>query len=159
MKPIVLATDGSPTAVEAAAKAIELARALDAPLVIATVCQVGYEPVGLAYAPVIPDLDQVGHQKAVEVVEGAAQPARAAGIDTETIVCRGIPAQEICAIAEAADAQLIVVGSHGWGAMRRAVFGSVSTSVLHHARRPVLVVPPATAGHEVEPDLVESAAV
>jgi nucleotide-binding universal stress UspA family protein len=34
-----------------------------------------------------------------------------------------------------------VLGSHGWGALKRAIFGSVSTGVLHHARCPVLVVP------------------
>jgi hypothetical protein len=35
--------------------------------------------------------------------------------------------------------RLIVVGSHGWGALRRLVFGSVSTALLHEAPRPVLV--------------------
>jgi nucleotide-binding universal stress UspA family protein len=34
----------------------------------------------------------------------------------------------------------LILGSHGWGAVKRAVFGSVSTGVLHHARCPVLVV-------------------
>jgi hypothetical protein len=55
---------------------------------------------------------------------------------------------------------LILLGSHGWGAMRRVVFGSVSTSVLHHARRPVLVVPPASANESFErARLVEKAEV
>jgi nucleotide-binding universal stress UspA family protein len=160
MKPILLATDGSPTATDPAAKATELAQALDAPLVIATVWQVAYEPVGIGFGPVIPDLDQIGHEKALEVAETAAQPARAAGIETEAVVRRGTPAQEICAIADAEDAQLIVLGSHGWGAMRRMVFGSVSTSVLHHAGRPVLVVPPASANESFERShLVEKAEV
>jgi nucleotide-binding universal stress UspA family protein len=148
MRPILLATDGSPTATAAAAKAIELARALDVGLVVATVWQVSYEPVGIGFGPVVPDLDQVGHERALAVVEEAAQPARAAGIDTDVVVRRGVPAQEICAIADAEDVQLIVLGSHGWGAMRRAVFGSVSTSVLHHAQRPVLIVPQAATNHE-----------
>jgi nucleotide-binding universal stress UspA family protein len=52
MKPILLATDGSPTATDAAAKATELAQALDAPLVVATVWQVAYEPVGVGLGPV-----------------------------------------------------------------------------------------------------------
>ena len=148
MKPILLATDGSPIAAEAAAKAIELALALNAPLVVATVWQVVYEPIGIGFGPVIPDLDQVGHDKALDVVEQAAQQAHAAGIETKAVVRRGVPAHEICALAEAEDAQLIVLGSHGWGAMRRAVFGSVSTTVLHHAQRPVLIVPQAATNHE-----------
>jgi hypothetical protein len=28
----------------------------------------------------------------------------------------------------------------GWGAVKRALFGSVSTGVLHHAKCPVLIV-------------------
>jgi nucleotide-binding universal stress UspA family protein len=160
MRPILLATDGSPTATAAAAKAIELARALDVGLVVATVWQVSYEPVGIGFGPVIPDLDQVGHERALAVVEEAAQPARAAGIDTDVVVRRGVPAQEICAIADAEDVQLIVLGSHGWGAMRRAVFGSVSTSVLHHAQRPVLIVPQAATNQEpTREDLADKIAV
>jgi nucleotide-binding universal stress UspA family protein len=150
MKPILLATDGSPTAAEAAVKAIELAQAFEAPLIVATVWQVAYEPIGVGFGPIIPDLDAVGSKQALEVVEKAAAQARAAGIETETTVRRGIPAQEICSIADAEDAQLIVMGSHGWGVMRRAIFGSVSTSVLHHSRRPVLVVPPPSATEAVE---------
>ena len=147
MKPILLATDGSPTAAEAAAKAIELAEALDAPLLIATVWHLSYEPIGM-FGPVLPDLDLVASKEAEEIVGRAAEAARAAGLEYETVVRRGFPAQELCAIADEADAQLIVLGSHGWGTMRRAIFGSVSTSVLHHAGRPVLVVPrPAKAGH------------
>jgi hypothetical protein len=42
--------------------------------------------------------------------------------------------------------------------MRRMVFGSVSTTVLHHSGRPVLVVPQALAPAGVEPSvLVEQA--
>jgi hypothetical protein len=33
-----------------------------------------------------------------------------------------------------------VVGSHGWGPIRRLVFGSVSRALLDHAACPVLVV-------------------
>jgi nucleotide-binding universal stress UspA family protein len=153
MKPILLATDGSPTAAEAATRAIELARALGAPLVITTVWQVSYEPIGI-FGPVLPDLDAVGSKEALELAERAATSAREAGVECETVVRRGSPAQEICSIADAADAQLIVLGSHGWGAMRRAIFGSVSTSVLHHAGRPVLVVPLSVMGDHAERDRV-----
>ena len=46
------------------------------------------------------------------------------------------------------DAQLIVVGSHGWGAARRFLSGSVSTGLVHSAPCPVLVVRPGE--HTVE---------
>ena len=53
---------------------------------------------------------------------------------------RGFPVDEICLAAEKYDPRFLVVGSHGWGAVKRALFGSVSTGVLHHAKCPVLVV-------------------
>ncbi len=140
MKPILLATDGSPTAAEATKTAIEFATALDAPLLIVSIWDFALEPVGIGFGPVIPDLDRVGHEQALKVVEEAAEPARKAGLDVETIIRRGTPVEQICAIADEHDARLIVLGSHGWGPLRRTLFGSVSTGVLHHARQPVLVV-------------------
>ena len=46
----------------------------------------------------------------------------------------------IVAVAEAHDVDLIVVGAHDKGFLRRLVDPSVSQGVLHHTRRPVLVV-------------------
>ena len=141
MKPLLLATDGSPSAAEATRKAIELADAFNAPLIVATIWEITYEPVGLPFGPVVADLDTLGREKALEIAERAAAEARDAGVEAETVVRRGVPAHELGQIAESRDAQLIVLGSHGWGAVRRLLFGSVSTAVLHHATRPVLVVP------------------
>lgn len=45
-------------------------------------------------------------------------------------------------IDNARDAELIVVGRRGLGAMRSFVLGSVSSYVVQHARCPVLIVPP-----------------
>ncbi len=52
----------------------------------------------------------------------------------------GNPVKEIVRCADAIDADLIVVGSHGHGAIASALLGSVSLGVLHEARRPVMVV-------------------
>jgi nucleotide-binding universal stress UspA family protein len=49
-------------------------------------------------------------------------------------------ALEIVALAEELGADLIVMGSRGLGALRRALMGSVSDSVVRHAHCPVLVV-------------------
>jgi nucleotide-binding universal stress UspA family protein len=140
MKPIMLATDGSPTAEKATGTAIELAQALDTDLVVATVWEIPYTTVGLAPAPVAGDLAQLSEDDARKVAAGAAARAEEAGVETRTVVLRGITVQEICAAAEKFDPRFLVIGSHGWGAVRRALFGSVSTGVLHHAGCPVLVV-------------------
>jgi nucleotide-binding universal stress UspA family protein len=55
------------------------------------------------------------------------------------------------AAAEKFAPRFLVIGSNGWGAVKRALFGSVSTGVLHHVTCPVLVVAAtevaATNGH------------
>lgn len=43
-------------------------------------------------------------------------------------------------VAESKDAALLVVGSHGFGAIGRVVLGSVSNHCVNHASCPVLVV-------------------
>ena len=52
----------------------------------------------------------------------------------------GDPVREILGLAEEIGADLIVLGSHGYGAMGRLLIGSVSEAVLHGARCPVLIV-------------------
>ena len=141
MKPLMLATDGSPTAEKATETAIDLARSLDTELVIVSVWDIPYTTVGLAPMPVTGEFALGGHDEAQRVVAEAAARAEEAGVEVRTIVLRGLPVDEICVAAEKFHAQFLVLGSHGWGALRRAIFGSVSTGVLHHARCPVLVVP------------------
>ena len=52
------------------------------------------------------------------------------------------PWRGVCAAAEGLEADVIVCGSRGRGPFSRAVLGSTSSSLLHHADRPVLIVPP-----------------
>jgi nucleotide-binding universal stress UspA family protein len=59
-------------------------------------------------------------------------------------VAFGEPGQEILAAAERNGAELVVVGSHGAGRIRRMLVGSVASEVLRGARCPVLVVVPPT---------------
>lgn len=69
--------------------------------------------------------------------------AETAGLTLEPRVARreGSESQTILAEADLIDADVIVCGSHGRGAAARSLLGSTSTGVLHHATRPVLVVP------------------
>jgi nucleotide-binding universal stress UspA family protein len=140
MKPIMLATDGSPTAEKATESAIELAQKLDTELIVVSVWEIPYTTVGLAPAPVAGDLAQLSENDARKVAADAAARAEEAGVETRTVVVRGITVREICAAAEKFEPRFLVIGSHGWGVVRRALFGSVSTGVLHHAKCPVVVV-------------------
>lgn len=139
MKPVMLATDGSPTAEKATGTAIELAKRLDTELIVVTAWDIPYTTVGLA-PTTSAELATLSKDEACKVAVQAAARAEEAGVETRTSVLRGMTVQEICAAAEKFDPRFLVIGSHGWGVVKRALFGSVSTGVLHHAKCPVLVV-------------------
>jgi nucleotide-binding universal stress UspA family protein len=50
--------------------------------------------------------------------------------------------EAIVHLAEEIDADLIVIGSRGFGGLKRALLGNVADSVVRHAHCPVLVVRP-----------------
>jgi nucleotide-binding universal stress UspA family protein len=62
------------------------------------------------------------------------------GAHVETSTAHGDPAAVLCERAGELGADVVVVGSRGHGAIRRALLGSVSTYVVHNAPCPVLVV-------------------
>ena len=63
------------------------------------------------------------------------------GIDAEPLLVQGAAVEVILDEASKLKAGLIVVGSHGHGAVYHLMVGSVSEGVLHRSTCPVLVVP------------------
>eukprot|EP00271_Cylindrocystis_brebissonii_P003735 TRINITY_DN149_c0_g2_i6.p1 TRINITY_DN149_c0_g2~~TRINITY_DN149_c0_g2_i6.p1 ORF type:complete len:170 (+),score=37.92 TRINITY_DN149_c0_g2_i6:239-748(+) len=61
-------------------------------------------------------------------------------IKVEGDVIVGEPREGICSAVEQLNADLLVMGSHGHGAVKRALLGSVSDYCIHHAKCPVVVV-------------------
>lgn len=145
MKPILLATDGSPSAEAATHEAIELARTLEAPLLVVCASHPELPTYGSYYGYVAIAADIIGaaNESAKRILSETEERAEAAGVDCETLSLDGLagPAgQQICGAARDRHARLIVIGAHGWGRVGRLLHGSVSTYVLHHAKCPVLVV-------------------
>ena len=141
---ILLATDGSEEAVRAARMAVGFAEKLDSEPHIVHVA-----PFPKAYE--VPETiihDPEFYERAREIAECEARER----LDEEAIKVGsmgeiagahariGHPAAEIVRLAEEIGAGLIVVGARGRGAMRRAIMGSVSDSVVRRAHCPVLVV-------------------
>ncbi len=142
-RPVLFATDGSPSAQEAQRDALQLAGLLDVPLVVVSVAHttlpaVGYGAYG--YSQVVAQLTEAEHKRVEKVVDGVAAAAAAVGVPCFTVAAEGVVIDEICRIAQDRDARLIVVGSHGWSAARRLLSGSVSTGLVHSAPCPVLVI-------------------
>jgi nucleotide-binding universal stress UspA family protein len=76
---------------------------------------------------------------------GWLQPAGRAGVKTEALVDQGPPALRILDRAGSLQADLIVMGTHGFSGFERFMLGSVAEKVLRKAACPVLTVPPAAA--------------
>jgi nucleotide-binding universal stress UspA family protein len=94
------------------------------------------------------ELDEEDRRDAERIAAEGAELAREAGFDAEAHALQGKPKAwpTLLAKADEMDAAVVVIGSRGQGAVRSALFGSVSSGLLHHAHRPLLVVPP--NGHE-----------
>ena len=141
MRPIMLATDGSPSAEAATHEAFDLAERLHLPLLVISVRHEMTPSYGYyGYAEVAADMRKVEHGRITELLAAIEQRAAAAGIECETLELDGVAGERLCRAAEDNDVRLIVIGAHGWGRFGRLIHGSVSNHVLHHAPVPVLVV-------------------
>lgn len=99
--------------------------------------QVGTYPGPLVDPLTIDEVAAALRQNASDDVDATVA---ALGIDAAGQVEHGDPAETIWQVAHTGGFDLIVVGSHGAGLLKRALIGSVSQDVLHHAPCPVLVV-------------------
>jgi nucleotide-binding universal stress UspA family protein len=75
-----------------------------------------------------------------EAAEIAAEAIESGITDPDVLVLFGDPVEMICAAAEEHDVDVVVVGSHDKGFLRRFVEPSVADHVVHATSRPVLVV-------------------
>ncbi|HEV7133625.1 MAG TPA: universal stress protein [Gaiellaceae bacterium] len=137
-KTIVWATDGSELADSALETVVELARVHSSHIVAIHADERLRGRFG--GAPVLADEDDLRDK-----IHAQVEQLRADGFEAELKFAVGTthPADEL--IAEAArqvEADLIVVGTHGRGAIGTAILGSVAKGLLHVAPCPVLVVPP-----------------
>jgi nucleotide-binding universal stress UspA family protein len=76
-----------------------------------------------------------------ERIKELAKAVESRGVKCETSVKFGLPADEIIAAVGECGADLLVMGSHGHGALYHLFTGSVVTGVLKRVSRPVLIVP------------------
>jgi len=143
MPGIIVGIDGSDRSRQALEWAVNEAAVRHAPLTVLTVS----EALAGGYwgGPVYPgDLDrakqaqgaaQVETDKALEQAGNGRMPA---SVTVRAVT--GVPAEEL--LRASAGADMIVLGSRGAGGFKRLLLGSVSTHITHHARCPVVVIPP-----------------
>ncbi|WP_220150435.1 universal stress protein [Gaiella occulta] len=137
---IVVGIDGSDVSKEALRLALYEA-ALRGTRVRAVHAWLPVLPVALTGPGVVPPIDiEPIRDAAAELL--SATVAAVAGEKAADVELAAVEGHAAGAILENAhDAELIVVGQRGHGAIKTLVLGSVSHDVVQHARCPVLVVP------------------
>ena len=134
--PIVLGYDGSPSANAALAKTVEIASALDAPVVV--VFGFYISPLGGGDVhDYKAELERVG----AHAVARAVTDLEAEGIETTARIVSAKPADAILEVAEEVGAQLIAVGTVGENPISGALLGSVVLRLVQRSKVPLLVVP------------------
>ncbi|MBH0781056.1 universal stress protein [Nocardia bovistercoris] len=147
---VLVGTDGSDSASDAVRWAAVAAARHGAPLRI--VCAIDI-PVEYGPGVALGQIDYESYRQTAAANVAAARESAAAAaapirsIDIETTVVQEHPIPLLRDLSE--HARLLVVGTHGRGALRRWLLGSVSTSLTRQAHCPVAVIPPA---RELEPD-------
>lgn len=143
-KSILVAFDGSKRAEAALEKAAHLATLCEGELTLLTVYRHHSLLEGSMYMvnPEQPDdMEEIFRNHAMKTAEHGKQLALDQGIaSVHAFVKSGSVAKTIKDFAEAHDNDLIVVGSHGAGAVETLFLGSVSHKVANISDIPVLVV-------------------
>jgi len=142
---ILLAVDGSPESTRAARVAGQLSGELDSELHLVCVGSMleGYTPWDWKVLDTgsLIQLRELAEEEAETILEEQTQKVREAdGEVAETHATIGRPKTEIVKLAEELDAGLVVLGSRGFGSLKRALLGSVSNGVVRHTHSSVLVV-------------------
>ncbi len=145
MKKILILYDGSELSDRALEKGKELAKAFGSDVLILNIVSnpflnayIGKRPTPIVGAD---QLFQEIVKEAEEMLVKAKDSLKDLTGKVETLILEGDPANRIIDFIEAEDIDLVVIGYHGLGArINRFLMGSLTTKLLHHVKKPVLVV-------------------
>ncbi|MGY1726306.1 universal stress protein [Geodermatophilus sp. SYSU D01062] len=153
--PVVVGVDGSVPARAALRAGLRAAAERSAGLVVVSsfasdLYWFGHDGV---LVPAVDDVRRATRELTDDLVaEVRAGVPEATGVPVTVEVTADAPAAAL--VGRSADAQLVVVGNRGRGAVRSALLGSVALHTVTHARCPVLVVHPRTDEPAAPPRVV-----
>ena len=75
-----------------------------------------------------------------DILSKAESTLEMEGIEYQSRLIQGVPAEEIVKVAQSEKVDLIVLGSRGLTEVRAFLLGSVSDRVSHRAKCPTLIV-------------------
>ncbi|MEW5762471.1 MAG: universal stress protein [Bacillota bacterium] len=148
IKKVLVPTDGSPTALRAAAYAAELKKlAPEVEITVLTVQSVPRDLVGrklywlAAERPVSGEvIEEAIAEEQERILEATTRVFREAGVEVKVERRAGDAAEEIAALAREGGFDLIVMGTRGASELSGLLVGSVSHKLLHLAPCPVILI-------------------
>jgi len=105
---------------------------------------VGFEAGPQHVRDIVAHEAKANHERLHDVQEGL----QGGGVDTEVLLIQGPTVEKILSEADRLGADMIIMGSHGHGALFDLLVGSVSEGVMRKSSCPVMVVPCRSAGGE-----------
>jgi nucleotide-binding universal stress UspA family protein len=134
---VAVGTDGSATAEEAVKQAADLARRFGAKLVLLSAFQGSRGSPADRGQEIELQWASSSLARVRTILERSETTLRQEGIECETRLAEGDPADVLVRLAAECDADLLVIGNKG---MKRRVLGSVPNTVTHKADCTVMVV-------------------
>jgi len=135
---ILLATDGSENAIRAASEALRLAKVFSSQVILAHIFS--NPPAQSRMAKANFDVHSILEEDAKTAIKDTIDLFEAESLSYTLKVAMGDPAAEIIDIAGKENADLVIIGSRGLGAIKGVVIGSVSQKVASRVTCPILIV-------------------
>lgn len=144
-KAVVVGFDASDESMAAAAWAAREAEARERPLVVVRAFDWHWPPMPMptstSVSVLADDGGEVRSAVQVQLDRGVAEIRREhPGVDVGAAVTDGHPALALATVADETDAELVVIGASGAGAVERALLGSTASELVRTTHRPAVIV-------------------
>lgn len=139
---ILVAVDLSPASEEVVKTAGNVAKLTGAKIYVLHVAEPEPDFVGYDAGPEVVRTQVAGElRREHRSVQALAERLRVEGLDATALLIRGPTVETTLKEADSLEAELIVVGTHGHGAVYDVLIGSYSAGIIRRSELPVLVVP------------------
>jgi len=152
MKTLVVPTDFSSVSVNALNYAVDMARAINAGIVLLHVYNV---PVPYTDTPISevaaisPEEMKRTAEERLEEVKNNLIRVTSGQLTVYTEARLGEAMDELEAVCKSVEPFAVIMGSHGTTGLERLIMGSTTLTVIRHLKYPVIVVPPGTSYHTI----------
>jgi nucleotide-binding universal stress UspA family protein len=141
---ILVPIDGSRPSEVGSDLAIELAKAYGGSLVFVNIVDTVPLVSTLDYAPDTTLINDEARANGERLVNAAIEYARTHGLTAEGRILDGSVLERLLAVTVECQATVVVMGSHGRGALARLLIGSTTDGLLRRSPVPVVVAPRGT---------------